>query len=61
MPTKAPRISVGLSVQEAAELREIADRNRVSCSWLARQAIIEFLERQDAPQGTLAFVVKKGS
>ncbi|PTS79781.1 hypothetical protein DBR17_11525 [Sphingomonas sp. HMWF008] len=59
LPTKNPRVSVGLSHQEAGTLQDFADRNHLSCSWVARQAIIEYLERNASPQGALP-LGKKG-
>lgn len=60
LPTKNPRVSVGLDPQEADALREFADRNHLSCSWVARQAIIEYLERSASPQGALPLVKRGG-
>ena len=53
LPTKNPRVSVGLSIGEANALQDFADRNHLSRSWVARQAVIEYLERNGSPQGTL--------
>lgn len=53
LPTKNPRVSVGLSLKEANALQDFADRNHLSRSWVARQAVIEYLERNGNPQGTL--------
>ena len=39
------RISVGLSDEEHAELRALAEKYRVSMAWLGRQAITEFLDK----------------
>lgn len=55
LPTKNPRISVCLSAREARELQDYAARHRHSRSWVARQAIVEFLERSGGPQGALPF------
>jgi hypothetical protein len=40
------RITVSLTPAEHAELRAVAGRARVSLSWMVRQAVTEFLERQ---------------
>jgi predicted transcriptional regulator len=61
MPTKKPRVSVLLNEREASELQLIADQSHVSCSWVARQAIIEFLNRHETEQGSLPLVVGKGA
>lgn len=45
MPSKH-RVSVNLSADEHRELAALAERTRISKAWLARQAIVEFLERQ---------------
>jgi hypothetical protein len=46
MPTSKHRISISLADDEYAELSDTAVNSRVSMAWLARQALIEFLERQ---------------
>ena len=46
MPTSKHRISISLADDEYAELSDVAAGSRVSMAWLARQALIEFLERQ---------------
>lgn len=46
MPTSKHRISISLADDEYAELSDVAANSRVSMAWLARQALIEFLERQ---------------
>ncbi len=46
MPTSKHRISISLADDEYAELSDIATNSRISMAWLARQALIEFLERQ---------------
>lgn len=46
MPTVKHRISISLADHEYAELSDVASNSRVSMAWLARQALIEFLERQ---------------
>jgi len=45
MATKSPRLSVSLSAAELFEVQRLADRSNVSCSWVARQAVLEYLER----------------
>lgn len=47
------RISVGLSDEEHAELRTLAEKYRVSMAWLGQQAITEFLERYQHNQQVL--------
>jgi hypothetical protein len=42
---KPPRISVGVSEAEFAEMQGFAEKHHVSMAWLGRQAIIEFLEK----------------
>jgi metal-responsive CopG/Arc/MetJ family transcriptional regulator len=42
---KQARISVSLADDEYAEMSALSDKHDVSVSWLARQAIAEFLER----------------
>ena len=46
MPTSKHRISISLADDEYAELADVAANSRVSMAWLAREALIEFLERQ---------------
>ena len=46
MPTSKHRISISLADDEYRELSDVAANSRVSMAWLARQALIEFLERQ---------------
>lgn len=41
---KGPRITVSLSESDYKELMAMAEQHDVSLSWLARQAITEFLE-----------------
>lgn len=48
------RVTVNLSDDEAAQLAELADRERVSKAWLGRRAICDLLDRtrtqdQDKP------------
>ena len=53
MADKIQRISVNLTPKEDAELRQYADRLQVSCSWVARQAIVQYLEEHVGPQSEL--------
>jgi hypothetical protein len=46
MPTSKRRISISLADHEYTEVSDVAANSRVSMAWLARQALIEFLERQ---------------
>jgi len=39
------RLTVNLSDDEAAQLAELADRERVSKAWLGRRAICDLLDR----------------
>lgn len=61
MPAKKLRFSVNLTENEAAELQRVAAGSDVSCSWVARQAIIEFLGRNTDAQGALPLPIKKGT
>jgi predicted transcriptional regulator len=45
MPTSKHRISLSLADDEYTELSDVAANSRVSMAWLARQALIEFLDR----------------
>ena len=40
-----PRLSVGLSENEARELLALKERHNVSMAWIGRQAILEFIEK----------------
>jgi hypothetical protein len=40
------RVTVSLTPREHGELRALATSARVSLSWMIRQAVAEFLERQ---------------
>lgn len=51
MPTSKHRISISLADDEYAELSDAAENSRVSMAWLARQALIEFLDRQRKKRG----------
>jgi predicted transcriptional regulator len=52
MPTSKHRISLSLDDDEYARLSSVALQSRVSMAWLARQALIEFLERQKDQRAT---------
>ena len=41
------RVTVNLEDREYNELSALSDRHRVSLAWLGREAIIEFLERNE--------------
>ena len=47
------RVTISLTPSEHAELRALATRARVSLSWMVRQAITEFLQRQKREVGQL--------
>ena len=49
MPAKH-RVTVNIDDREYRELYALSDKHRVSMAWLARQAIIEFLERYEAEE-----------
>ena len=49
MPTKH-RVTVNVDEREYGELSALSDKHRVSMAWLARQAIIEFLERYETEE-----------
>jgi predicted transcriptional regulator len=53
MAAKSPRLSVSLNAAEQAEVQRLAERSNVSCSWVIRQAVIEYLERHASIQATL--------
>lgn len=50
MADKIQRISVNLTPKEDAELRRYADQLQVSCSWVARQAIVQYLDEHAGSQ-----------
>jgi predicted transcriptional regulator len=60
MPVKNPRLSVTLTEMEMSELQKLAHKSRVSCSWVAQQAIAEFLEKNADPQTRLPLPMKRG-
>ena len=43
--TGKPRLSVGLSDSELAELLALKDKHNVSMAWIGRQAILEFINK----------------
>ena len=43
MPTAKHRVSLNLAADEYAELAALAQQNRLSMAWLAREALITFL------------------
>jgi predicted transcriptional regulator len=52
------RVTVNLSDDEAAQLAELADRERVSKAWLGRRAIRDLLDSpQTHDQGTPRFII----
>lgn len=60
MAAKSPRLSVSLSAAEQAEVQRLADSSNVSCSWVIRQAVVEYLERHAGIQPPLPLLIKKG-
>lgn len=60
MAEKIQRVSVNLTPKEDAALRCYAEEREVSCSWVARQAILEYLERHAGPQQPLPLQAIKG-
>ncbi len=61
MTAKSPRLSVSLTPKQADELQRLADQSHVSCSWVARQAILEFLERYDGSAVVTRLPMTKGT
>ena len=61
MAAKSPRLSVTLTDTEMGELQKLASKSRVSCSWVAHQAIAEFLEKNADPQARLPLPMKRGN
>jgi predicted transcriptional regulator len=61
MAAKSPRLSVTLTEAEMSDLQKIATGCRVSCSWVAHQAIAEFLEKNADPQKQLPLHMKRGN
>jgi hypothetical protein len=59
MPTSKHRISISLADDEYTELSDAAATSRVSMAWLARQALIEFLERQRHKRAPAPIPVQK--
>ena len=58
MPPKH-RITVSLSPEEHGALASLSVKNRVSQAWIARQALVEFLERHQDDQMQLPFELAK--
>ena len=56
---KWPRITVSLSERNHAELTGLAERHDVSISWLARQALVEFIDKYRDIQAQLPLHIKK--
>ena len=54
MPSKH-RITVSLSPEEHRALASLSVTSRVSQAWIARQALVEFLERHQGDQLQLPF------
>lgn len=61
MAAKNLRFSVNLTENEAGELQRVANECDVSCSWVARQAIIEYLDRNAGAQRALPLPIRKGT
>ncbi len=61
MTAKNPRLSVTLTETEMSDLQKLATGSRVSCSWVAHQAIAEFLEKNADPQKQLPLPMKRGN
>jgi len=59
MAEKIQRVSVNLTPKEDEALRRYAEERQVSCSWVARQAIVEYLDRHAGPQQPLPLEVAK--
>ena len=47
---KSIRISVSLPKNQHRKIQGLAKNNNLSVAWLVRQAVSEFLERNDKPQ-----------
>lgn len=45
MPAKSPRLSVTLTDKQMSIVQRLADKSRVSRSWVVSQAVVEFLEK----------------
>lgn len=57
---KIQRVTVNLTPMEDAALRQFAEDRQVSHSWVARMAIVEYLERYAGPQSNLPLTTAKG-
>lgn len=60
MADKIQRVTVNLTPKEDAALRSFAEDRQVSQSWVARMAIVEYLERYAGPQTSLPLSLAKG-
>ena len=60
MADKIQRVSVNLTPKEDDALRRYADDRQVSCSWVARQAIVEYLDRHAGSRQALPLEAVKG-
>ncbi len=58
MPSKH-RITVNLSPEEHHALVSLSEKSRISQAWIARQALVEFLERHQDDQLKLPFELAK--
>ncbi len=56
---KIQRVTVNLTPKEDAALRRFAEDRQVSHSWVARMAIVEYLERHAGPQSNLPLTTAK--
>lgn len=57
---KIQRVTVNLTPKEDAALRRFAEDRQVSHSWVARMAIVEYLERHAGSQSNLPLTTAKG-
>ena len=58
---KIQRVTVNLTPKEDAALRRFAEDRQVSHSWVARMAIVEYLERHAGPQSSLPLTSAKAA
>lgn len=56
---KGQRITVSLSQSNHAELTKLAQRHDVSISWLARQALVDFIDKYKDAQAKLPLHITK--
>ena len=47
---KSVRVSVSLPKEQHQQIQMLAENNSLSVAWLVRQAVNEFLEKNDNPQ-----------